>query len=115
MISFGLTLVRMIQAIVRSWGNPVFRSTLALAFLILLSGTLFYHSVEGWSWVDAAYFSVMTALTIGFGDLAPTTAVSRIFTIIYALVSVGVFVALVTQMARALLEPPTKSKQKNRV
>lgn len=106
MFSFGLTFIRVYQGIARSWASPIFRSTLMLAILVLLSGTLFYRTVEGWSWVDSLYFSVMTAATIGFGDLTPTTPISKIFTIFYAISSVGVFVALVTQIASALIHPP---------
>lgn len=108
MLSFGLTFMRVVQGISRSWASPMFRSTAVLALLILLSGTVFYHSVEGWSWIDALYFSVMTAATIGFGDLVPTTPASKLFTIFYAISSVGVFVALVTQIANALIHPPAK-------
>lgn len=106
MFSFGLTFIRVYQGIARSWASPIFRSTLMLAILVLLSGTLFYRTVEGWNWVDSLYFSVMTAATIGFGDLTPTTPISKVFTIFYAISSVGVFVALVTQIASALIHPP---------
>ncbi|PIE09089.1 MAG: transporter [Rhodobacterales bacterium] len=111
MLSFFLTLGRMLKAIYRSWQDPAFRSTLILAALIGLSGTAFYHAVEGWSWVDAAYFSTMVATTVGLGDFAPTTPLSKVFTIIYAVTSIGVFVALVSQIAAALIAP---GDQKNK-
>lgn len=107
MLPFGITFARLIQGIARSWDNPYFRATLMLAFVILLSGTLFYRSVEGWGWIDAIYFCVMTAATIGFGDLVPTTPASKVFTVFYAITSVGVFVALVTQITTALIRLPT--------
>jgi len=103
MISFGLTFFRFLQGIVRSWSNPYFRATLVLALLILLSGTLFYRSVEGWSWIDSVYFSVMTAATISPADLSPSQPASRLFTVFYAITSIGVFVTLATLMARALI------------
>lgn len=71
--------------------------------LVLLSGMLFYQAVEGWRWLDALYFSVMTLTTIGYGDLHPTTDFSKIFTMIYALVGMGLFVAFATQLAQALV------------
>lgn len=112
MISAALTLLRFFQAIFRSWTNPVFRSTLLLALLILLSGTLFYRAIEGWSWLDSVYFSVMTAATIGVDGLSPATAEGRLFTIFYALVAIGVFIALVTQMAKVLITPPPSDTDK---
>ncbi len=113
MISFGLTVARLLKGVARSWANPDFKATLFLACIILLSGASFYHSVEGWSWVDSFYFSVMTAATIGFGDLSPTVPISRIFTIFYAIISIGVFVALITHIATSLIKTPSAKSGKN--
>ena len=74
-----------------------------LCVAILLSGTLFYSSVEGWHWVDALYFSATTLSTVGLGDLSPQTQIGKIFTVVYIFVGVGVFVALFAQFAKALL------------
>ena len=113
MISFWLTLLRLLQALRRSWRQPGFRTTVLLVAATLLSGTLFYSSVEGWPWLDALYFSVATISTVGYGDLAPATDAGKVFTIIYILVGIGLFVALVTQIARALIAPPDKDDGRN--
>ena len=47
MLGLYLNSLRLLKAIVRSWNSARFRAALALAFLLLLSGTLFYRSVEG--------------------------------------------------------------------
>ena len=103
MLSFAMTLLRLLKAIWRSWQVPAFRATASLAVLMLVSGTIFYRSVEGWSWIDSLYFSVMTVSTVGSGDLAPQTDIGKLFTVIYIVVGVGVFVVLFTQFASALL------------
>ena len=108
MLSFAINILRLIKAIVRSWGNPTFRAGIGLAFLILLSGTIFYRSVEGWSWTDALYFSVTTISTVGLGDLSPQTDFGKLFTVVYIFVGVGVFVALFAQFARALIKGEEK-------
>ena len=76
---FGLYLnaIRLLKAIIRSWESPHFRGALVLSILLLLSGTLFYRNVEGWSWVDALYFSTTTISTVGFGDLSPKTDMGK--------------------------------------
>lgn len=107
MISFLLTLSRFFRGVHRAWSQANFRSTLLVAVLILVSGTLFYNNIEGWSIVDSAYFSVMTLTTIGYGDLHPTTDLSKLFTMFYAIVGIGVFVALITQIAKAQIETKT--------
>lgn len=104
MISFLLTLWRVLKGIAKSWHDPAFRSTLFLVALTLMSGTLFYHKFEGWAWLDAAYFSVATMSTVGYGDLAPKTDAGKIFTMVYIVVSIGLFVALVSQIAAALIK-----------
>ncbi len=59
-------------------------STVAvLAWGLLTVGTVVYRLVEGWSWVDSFYFSSVAATTVGFGDLTPTTDVSKVFTVFY--------------------------------
>lgn len=103
MFSMLIDLTSLFQAIHRSWKLPVFRSGLLLAIVILVSGTVFYRSVEGWSWVDALYFSVTTISTVGLGDLSPQTDIGKLFTVVYIFVGVGIFVALFAQFARALL------------
>lgn len=104
MMSFWLTVIRLLKAIVRSWDKPHFKAALFLASTILFSGSIFYRTVEGWSWVDAFYFSVTTMSTVGLGDLAPQTTVGKLFTVFYIFVGVGVFVLLLAQFARALLQ-----------
>lgn len=104
MVTFALTVLRLLKAIWRSCGDPTFRAGPALAVAILLSGTLLYRGVEGWSWIDSLYSSAMTISTVGLGDLAPQTDIGKVFTVIYTFVGVGVFVALFAQFARALLK-----------
>ena len=109
MIALFLNPYRLLKAIIQSWGSPSFRVGLLLAVLLLLSGTVFYGSVEGWSWVDALYFSATTVSTVGSGDLSPQTHLGKLFTVIYIFVGVGVFVALFAQFAEALVQDEESS------
>jgi Ion channel len=110
MISAVVNLIRLLKAIKRSWDTPLFRSAFLLAGMILLSGTIFYHSVEGWSWIDSFYFSVTTASTVGQGDLAPKTDAGKLFTTLYIFVGVGVFFVLFALLAKALLKAEDKNE-----
>jgi voltage-gated potassium channel len=60
----------------------------------LLFGTFVYHWLEGWSYLDALYFCVISSATIGYGDLTPTTDVAKMFTIVYVVNSIVVLLAL---------------------
>jgi len=54
-------------------------------FLMITVGAVLYHWLEGWSWIDSFYFVVVTLTTIGYGDFAPTTSLTKLITIFYGL------------------------------
>ncbi|HLD18712.1 MAG TPA: potassium channel family protein [Candidatus Nanoarchaeia archaeon] len=56
---------------------------------MLIIGTLFYSNFEGWSWIDALYFSSYTVTTVGYGDLVPTTTFTKLFTVGFMFIGVG--------------------------
>jgi hypothetical protein len=62
---------------------------LLFVVILLIGGTIFFHELEGWSYVDAFYFSTMTLTTIGYGDLAPTSDFTKIITSFYAILGIG--------------------------
>jgi hypothetical protein len=89
--------------------QPEVQGAAQLALSLILIATIFYWLVEGWSLLDAAYFSVVTIATVGFGDLAPHTTLGKIFTIGYIVSGIGIFVAAITALAQAVLranQPP---------
>ena len=63
-------------------------------------GTVVYMWLEHWSPVDAAYFSVVTLATVGFGDLHPTTDAAKIFTIVYILFGLGILAAFISELTK---------------
>ena len=60
----------------------------------LVFGTIIYHWLEGWSYLDALYFCVISLATIGYGDLTPTTPLARGFTIFYVINGIVILLAL---------------------
>ena len=63
---------------------------------LLAFGTVVYHFVEGWGWISSFYFTVCTITTVGYGDLYPTTELSRLFTALFALAGVSIALASFT-------------------
>lgn len=57
---------------------------------VIAVGTLGCRLIEGWSWFDALYLSVVTVGTIGFGELYPLPAAGRLCTM--GLIAVGLAV-----------------------
>jgi hypothetical protein len=77
-----------------------YRISLAAAVGAILLGTLFYHSTEHWSYLDAMYFSVVTLSTVGYGDFTPTTPEAKVFTIIYIIIGIGILTTFIQAMVR---------------
>jgi hypothetical protein len=98
MSSFLLTIVRFLRAFRRGLKDAEFRALLFVLVGLLVSGTIFYSTVEGWGILDSLYFSVTTLATVGYGELHPTTPLSKVFTMIYIVLGVGVFVAFITKV-----------------
>lgn len=65
-------------------------SLLALIMVMLGTATIVYSHLEGWSAIDSLYFSAVTMTTIGYGDLTPTTPISKLFTVFFVLSGVAV-------------------------
>ena len=94
-----LVLIRFIRSIGRGLQEPEFRGIFSWVLILLLTGTWFYHQWEGWSWLDALYFSVVTLTTVGYGDLSPQTAVGKIFTMIYIILGLGILSSFIVLLA----------------
>jgi len=75
-----------------------YRELLYTAFIMILFGTVTYHFLEGWSWVDSVYFSVVTLTTVGFGDFAPQTDAGKIFTIFYIVMGIGMILGFINTL-----------------
>lgn len=73
--------------------DQTYRILTAAAVVLIATGTIVYHLIEEWSWVDSVYFSVVAVTTVGFGDLHPTTDASKLFTIFYILCGVAIITA----------------------
>ncbi len=80
------------------------RRAFVVLMLMLGVGTYVYALAEGWSVLDAAYFSVITLTTIGYGDMHPTTQFAKLFTMGYVLVGVGLVFYIFTSLTRHFFE-----------
>ena len=73
-------------------------ATLILSLVLVVAvGTIFFRFVEGWSWLDAYFFTVITLSTVGYGSLVPATALGKIGTTVFIFVGLGVFAVAIQQ------------------
>ena len=73
---------------------------LVAAIGLISFGTFVYTRLEGWSPIDALYFSVVALATVGFGDLVPTTDLGKLFTVGYILFGVGILAGFVSELTK---------------
>ncbi|HKX72471.1 MAG TPA: potassium channel family protein [Candidatus Saccharimonadales bacterium] len=83
-----------------------FQSELFVVFGLLLAvwggGAVFYHVVEGLSYVDAIYFTACTLTTVGYGDITPKTDAGKLFTAVYAFVGIGFFLGFAAALFQSI-------------
>lgn len=83
--------------------DPAAQVLTTLTLGLIAVGAVFYRLVEGFSWLDSVYFTVITLATVGYGDLAPATAAGKVFTMFYVVVGIGILVAFVTKLSGHLI------------
>jgi hypothetical protein len=103
MVAFFLVFVTFWRSLRRGLIDPEFRALFATLLLTLGAGTLFYHQVEGWDWLDALYFCVITLATIGYGDITPKTPQGKAFTILFVFLGIGLLAAFFSKLAASIV------------
>ncbi|KAL1898771.1 Potassium channel [Sporothrix stenoceras] len=74
-----------------------------LFFFWLAAGAGIYTRLEGWSYSNALYFADVSVLTVGFGDIYPTTNAGRGFLIVFELIgitSLGLVISSISRFVR---------------
>jgi len=86
---------------------------------VIATGTVFFRAVEGWSWLDSYFFTVVTLSTVGYGNLVPVTVAGKIGTTVFIVTGLGIFAAAIQRfgflaIARHHRETDTKSETEAR-
>lgn len=76
---------------------------ISLAIMITV-GTILFHFIESWRWLDSLYFCVTTLTTVGYGDFFPQTDAGKILFIFYILSGLGILFAFVNVFSRKVIE-----------
>ncbi|MDA2916974.1 potassium channel protein [Nitrospinae bacterium AH_259_B05_G02_I21] len=71
---------------------------------VIASGTVGYHFLEGWPWLDAFYMTLITITTVGFGEVHPLSGSGRLFTVALLVTGVGTVLYGVTTLGETMVE-----------
>jgi voltage-gated potassium channel len=77
------------------------RLSLLILVTVLITGTLGFYFIEGWSILDSFYTTITTMATVGYGDFTPRTAAGKIFAIAVIIFGVGTMLysfSLITEL-----------------
>lgn len=76
-----------------------------LAIIIMIAcGSLGFHLLEDFTWLESIYIATQTVTTVGYGDLTPKTVRGQLFATIFMLVGVGTVLYALTLLAQAVIQ-----------
>lgn len=85
--------------LLRLYRSKIYTAVMMLVFLLGI-GVLGYRFISGFEWLDALYMTVITITTVGFAEVNPLDAQSKVFTIFLILASVvivGYALSIITE------------------
>lgn len=71
----------------KNFKSKIYIAVSLLLFLVSF-GTLGFHFVSSYPWVDALYMTVITISTVGYSEVTPLDGSSKLFTVLFIMTSV---------------------------
>ncbi len=81
-----------------------FAAPVLLLAALTVIGTVGYVVIDGFSWLNALYMTVITVGTVGFGEIEPLSAAGKLFTIFLIIASLALVAFYITMVTRLLLD-----------
>ena len=103
--AWGRWLFSALQNALWGYGEKPWRLALFMVFNIVLFGSLFHwlDPLPERTWWEHVYFSGITYLTIGYGDLAPHGPVSRLLSVLEGAAGIGTFGMLIAAVTKKVM------------
>lgn len=67
---------------------------------LIVFGSFGYMYIEGFSFLEALYMTIITIASVGFGEVRPLSENGRIFTIFLILINLGLFTYFISWLSR---------------
>jgi len=85
---------------------------LVVALGLYLGLSIFiFNRYEGWNVTDCAYFTIVTFLTVGYGDQLVSHSVSKLYVVIFVVVSLLVLAAVIGDFLESLVTAEIKNEK----
>ncbi|MCM2561176.1 potassium channel family protein [Lutimaribacter sp. EGI FJ00015] len=81
---------------------------------VIATGTVFFHFVEGWGWIDAYFFTVVTLSTVGYGSLVPATPLGKIAATVLIFAGLGIFAAAIQHFSNITIASRLRRRRAER-
>ena len=78
--------------------------SIVLSISLVLIGSCGYMLIEGWTFGDAIYMTIITLATVGYGEVHRVSDIGRIFTVILIFMGVGYFMYVGGNIVQFLVE-----------
>ncbi len=86
----------------------------SLLFIIGAIGVTGFMLIEGMSFTEAAYMTVITIATVGFNEVTPLSDAGMWFTSFLIIISFGIFVYAVTNLTRYVIDGVVRNYYRDR-
>ncbi len=90
--------------------NPALIAAVSFLITLIAGSTAFFRFVEGWSWVDSYFFTVVTLSTVGYGNLVPETHLGKIATTVLIFAGIGAFAFAIQQLGTYFMHREAKRR-----
>jgi hypothetical protein len=103
--AWGRWLGSVVQDLLWGYGERPWRLAFAMTFNIVLFGTLFHvlDPLPDKTFWEHVYFSGITYLTVGYGDLSPATPLARLISVICAAAGIATFGLLIASVTKKVM------------
>ena len=102
---WGRWALSLLQSWLWGYGEKPWRLALVMLFNIVAFGSLLHwvDPLPGKTWWEHVYFSAITYLTVGYGDLAPHSPLAQLLSVICAAAGIATFGMLIASVTKKVM------------
>lgn len=104
-------LYRPLKKATRFFNTNGFKYVVFVTALMILAGGILIHFAEGMSYGDGIWWAFVTATTVGYGDISPTTFYGRLIAMALMLVGIGLIGTVTSTLTSYFLNAQRKNTE----